>query len=310
MTQPNNFYVKWYVEKFQMLFHHHAWHGWWLLSLSCCRIHFRSAYTDSILTKPEGGVYAGEIFLAPLPNTYNAPRITAPIGYWKDDLFNVCDEGMCHPSLCCSLLCPIFALGQVMSRMQVNWLGSPCAKRRVARTFDVIIVLLLLDCVFYRFSFSSYYNNYSLTFNLGIGTFLSPVVGYVERLVLWIMDESEYASFLWYIRPFVLTTLLFWKVFATARTRRTLRERYQIREQYCCQGTEDTCVSLWCWCFTTAQMLRHTGEYENYQGVCCSSTGHQPGVPLVVWEYLPCMKSFIFKEIIEWGNESQCLMLA
>jgi hypothetical protein len=169
-----------------------------------------------------------------------------------------------------------------MSRMQLNWLGSTCSLRRATRTFDVVIVLLLLDCIFYRFSFSSYNNNYTLTFNLGIGTFLSPLVGYVERVYLWAVDGAYISTFFWYIRPFALTILLFWKVYSTARTRRTVRERYQIPEYCYCTGCEDTCCSLWCWCFTTAQMLRHTGEYETYHGVCCSSTGHQPGVPLVV----------------------------
>jgi hypothetical protein len=169
-----------------------------------------------------------------------------------------------------------------MSRMQLNWLGSTCTQRRAARTFDVIIVLLILDCLFYRFSIYSDYNHFSLSFHLGIGTFLSPLIGYVERLILWAGDEGYDPTVFWYIRPFALTLLLFWKVYATARTRRTVRERYQIPEEYCGHGCDDTCCSLWCWCFTTAQMLRHTGQYEKYQGVCCSVTGHQPGIPLVV----------------------------
>ena len=170
-----------------------------------------------------------------------------------------------------------------MSRMQLDWLGSTSSNGRVARTFDVIILFLLLDCIFYRFSFGSFYNSYYFKINLGIGTFLSPLVGYVERLYLWDTALGYNSPFFWYIRPVALTALLIWKVYATARTRRTVRERYQIPEEYSnCAGYEDTCVSLWCWCFTTAQMLRHTGEYKKYHGVCCSSTGHQPGVPLVV----------------------------
>jgi hypothetical protein len=169
-----------------------------------------------------------------------------------------------------------------MSRMQLNWLGFTSSHHRVARTFDVIIVFLLLDCAFYRVSFDSDYTLSSMSFKLDYGTFLAPLVGYVERMFNWAEDEEYDSTLFWYIRPFVLTILLVWKIYATARTRRSVRERYQIPEEYCCQGTEDVCCSMWCWYFTTAQMLRHTGEYEKYHGVCCSSTGHQPGIPLVI----------------------------
>ena len=278
-TQLRNLYVKWYVDKPNTILYIQTRVIYIMLDSLLFLLNSISFYV-----KPEGGVIEGQIILSPLPNTYHGPRIKAPTGRWKDELYCVCDEGVCHPSFCCSFLCPIFALGQVMSRMQVNWLGSTCSHRRVSRTFDVVIVFLLLDCIFYRISFGpTYYDSNALiTVNLGIGSFLSPLFGYVERLLLWAADEQYVSTFLWYIRPFALTMLLFWKVYTTARTRRTVRERYQIPEVYCCSGCEDACCSMWCWCFTTAQMLRHTGEYETYSGVCCSSTGHQPGVPLVV----------------------------
>ena len=74
---------------------------------------------------------------------------------------------------------------------------------------------------------------------------------------------------------------LFWSLYSLCRTRENVRARYQIPEERCL-GCEDLCCSLWCSPCAVAQVLRHTGEYENYPGVCCSETGHPPGTPLLV----------------------------
>jgi hypothetical protein len=72
-----------------------------------------------------------------------------------------------------------------------------------------------------------------------------------------------------------------WSLYSLCRTRENVRVRYQIPEERC-HGCEDICCSLWCSPCVAAQLMRHTGEYENYPGVCCSETGHPPGTPLVV----------------------------
>ena len=50
----------------------------------------------------------GEVFLTSPPPGYTPPypQIEAPIGHWKDGLFDVFSYGLCHPqawlSLCCT----------------------------------------------------------------------------------------------------------------------------------------------------------------------------------------------------------------
>ena len=72
-----------------------------------------------------------------------------------------------------------------------------------------------------------------------------------------------------------------WAVYSLCKTRQTLRERFQIPEKHCA-GCEDLCCAAFCGCCAVSQMMRHTGEYENYPGTCCNATGHPPGTPLVV----------------------------
>jgi len=61
---------------------------------------------------PAGGVEEGQVFLAPLAKTYDGPRLVAPVGQWKDGLFDFCQPGCCHPSFWCSLCCTQCAMGQ------------------------------------------------------------------------------------------------------------------------------------------------------------------------------------------------------
>ena len=203
---------------------------------------------------------------------YDGPRINAPTGRWKDQLCDCCDEGLCHPSLCCSWFCGYIALGQIMSRMQLTWLGGPGPLERTRQTFFVIILLAVARFIF----------GVSVTVLSDLYTTYTPIV-YTDD------TPDEYAAytggktppFIHYINWIGASIFGIWYLVALCRTRQTVRERYQIPE-YSCKGCEDCCCAYWCSCCVTAQMLRHTGEYEHYPGVCCSATGHPPGTPLVV----------------------------
>ena len=65
------------------------------------------------------------------------------------------------------------------------------------------------------------------------------------------------------------------------KTRRHIREKYQIPEQQC-HGCEDCCCTYWCSCCTVAQMARHTGDYKEHGARLCSETGLGPGAPSIV----------------------------
>jgi Cys-rich protein (TIGR01571 family) len=163
--------------------------------------------------------------------------------------------GFCHPSLCCSLWCTQIAMAQVMSRMQLTWLGRVGPASKTNQTFLVILLLVIAFFV------------YSVALEIAALPYMSAP-----------QTEPIYLSIL-RIGGDLLFSL--WAFVALCQTRKTVRQRYQIPEQYC-KGCEDACCSLWCGCCVTAQMMRHTGEYDTYAGVCCSATGHPPGAPLVV----------------------------
>ena len=184
---------------------------------------------------------------------YDGPRIVAPTGRWKDQLCDCCEEGICHPSLWCSFCCAFISLGQIMSRMQLTWLGGPGPLERTRQTFLVTVLLTIAYIIFH----------------VGVNVLASQY------------PENEAPAYVQFIEWIGITIFALWYTIALCRTRHTVRERYQIPE-HSCKGCEDCCCAFWCYCCVTAQMLRHTGEYEHYPGVCCSATGHSPETPLVV----------------------------
>jgi Cys-rich protein (TIGR01571 family) len=221
------------------------------------------------VVQPEGGVGKGQWFLTPLPETYQSPRIQAPTGQWKDGLFDCFEkipsdvEGStpisycCHPSTWCALCCGPLALAQVMVRMQLTWLGEPGPPQTTRLTWPIVVTLFVTCQIL-----SWYINDYG---------------SYDE--------SSSNAQEVFMLSSIHMLTYVYcvWLVYARCRTRATLRARYQIpEEQTWPHGCEDCCYAYWFSPCITAQMLRHTGEYEHYPGVCCSSTGHPVGTPLVV----------------------------
>lgn len=72
-------------------------------------------------------------------------------------------------------------------------------------------------------------------------------------------------------------TMLGFIVFVTQSLRSSLRERFMIRES-CCYDLEDLCCSTWCLPCTISQMARHTANFDDYEAVCCSTSGLPDGV--------------------------------
>lgn len=204
---------------------------------------------------PQGGVTEGQVFLTPLPLTFDGLRLRAPVGHWKDGLCDCCALGVCHPTLWCALCCTQIAMGQIMSRMQLTWLGEYGPIASTANTFRVVVLLV-----------ASYYA-YSTCL-------LMAELPYATQGV----PTPTSIAVLKFVGSFVFSV---WAVYSLCRVRENVRARYQIPETRCA-GCEDLCCSLWCSCCVTSQMLRHTGEHETYPAVCCTRTGHPPGTPIVV----------------------------
>ena len=200
-----------------------------------------------------GGVKEGQVFTTELPKNYDGTMIDAPTGRWKDNFWDCCHAGFFHPSLWCSICCSQLAMAQVMTRMQLTWLGQPGPITRTRQAFLVVLILMM-----------SY-----LTYGTALELAALPYEPQNEPMIFTYLRMGGNILFSLYC------------VYALCRTRETVRTRYQIPEQHCI-GCEDLCCSIWCGCCTTAQMLRHTGEYETYSGIWCSTSGHPPGTPLVV----------------------------
>ena len=206
-------------------------------------------------TVPEGGVREGMIFMAPLPPSYNGARLRSPTGKWKDGTFDVFKAGFCHASLCCSLFCNQLAMGQAITRMNLTWLGEAGSWLQAKRAFGVVCILV--SC-FIVYTTTLKYAEY----------------GYEDAadVPAWIPAMAFVGNFCFSV----------WAIYSLCRVRESTRARYQIPETTQCGACEDLCCSIWCSCCVTAQILRHTGEYETHPGVCCTPTGHAAGTPTIV----------------------------
>lgn len=197
----------------------------------------------------------GEFFLAPLPPSVAArqPIIKAPTGKWKDGLCDCFSVGLCHPSIWCSFFFSKIAMAQVMVRMQLTWLGEPGHLVSTQNTFKVVVILWISYIVY-----STSLEIASLDYTPET---LPPLL-----ILLKVVGSCCFTI---------------WTIYSLCRTRQNVRAQYSIPEQHCI-GCEDCCCSFWCTCCTLAQMQRHTGEYETYPGVCCTTTGHPSGAPLTI----------------------------
>jgi hypothetical protein len=143
-----------------------------------------------------------------------------------------------------------------MTRMRLDWTGDPDGYRpgglspfkvMVMVTVVYFTVHVLVDAVTQPFT----------TTPTEYGT--TPVTpGWVALLIG--------------LRAIVGLCCFLYVLIARIRTRGFIRNKYAIPEQ-CCSGCEDCCVSFWCDCCTTAQMLRHTADYRTDNADCCSETG-------------------------------------
>lgn len=203
------------------------------------------------LEQPEGGVVEGQEFMVDLPEDFKGLRIEAPTGRWKDGIFGCFNYGICHPSLCCACFCTQLAMAQVMTRMKLTYLGEPGSRSSTMSTFK--IVALLFIC----------YTIYSIALEIAAPSD-EPTTPLISTLkALGGICFSLYA------------------LYAMMKTREFVREKHSIPEGRL-GVCEDLLCSLCCSCCAVSQMARHTGEYERYNGACCSARGLTEAAPLNV----------------------------
>lgn len=185
-----------------------------------------------------------------------------PIGAWRDGYCDCLRHGCCHSLLCLSCWCLPIALGQVMTRLQLSWLGQPRRRRQEERCSSAFGIILLLSCL-------------CLAQNYLISAFLLPFFSSRGTDARILHGIAMFRSVMCFVYGLYIVIMI-------ARTRLFMRQAFDIPELYCCGGVEDVCCSLWCPCLTVTQMARHTADYTLYRATCCSPTGLPERAPQVI----------------------------
>jgi len=197
---------------------------------------------------PAGGVQEGDIIQVPFDPT-NTGTASSVIGRWKDDLFACTRHGIFHPSFLSACFCQLCLLGQVMTRLKMNWMAQPAPPEEVKKTFrNMIIVTVAMGITAATFT-------PEITIDMdaeGNPTFVTK-------------DPSFLYSFLQF-------TYFVYIMYVMMKVRKAVRERDSIPVGKC-GSFEDVCCAYWCGCCTTSQMARQTANYDDDQAAFFTSDG-------------------------------------
>lgn len=205
-----------------------------------------------LATVPAGGVKEGETFTCYM-RQLDTMAIDIPIGYWRDGILSWCAYGCCHPVAWNSILCPLIALAQVQYRSNLDFLGRPDLFQGKPTNRAMMATIIMFCFIINVVLFMGYNVKWSQSLELSIADWTALVV-----------INGSYLCFI---------------VFVTQSTRSSLRDKYLIRE-IICRDLEDLCCATCCLPCSVSQMSRHTGNYDEYEAVCCSRTGLPDGVGL------------------------------
>ncbi len=228
--------------------------------------------------KPPQGVQEGEmICIQTEPKIEESSTLfRIPLGSWKDGLCDFCKYGPCHPSFLISCLFPLVSLGQIYTRMELNWNGSPYHVPTTKTDAFKSMVWLTFGYMFIKQICVSFQSGYRILYMLNFvyGVFVAILVG---------------------------------------RTRRHIREKYDIPGTFtqiiqnnsriadcigvdgnnygddddavipvCCGEMEDYCLGGCCYPCVLSQMSRHTAMYDTYEGSFFSSSGLPEHAPMMI----------------------------
>ena len=225
-----------------------------------------------MVTVPKGGIIAGQRFKVPLPPQEDCihPRPQVTTGEWKDGLWDIFGYGFCHPSVIHSCCFTNIASAQVISRLQLNFWGLPT--NNIGEATSAYRKMFLLVFVYWCIRIFLYYH----VFRLDPESIMQEDPSKKdEELSIWYYLTVATDDSIWYC-------YYAFCVYILKNVRHSLRTKYAIPESKVCRGCEDITCSLICPCFTAAQMLRHTTDYDQYDAKCCTSTGVPSYVPSIV----------------------------
>lgn len=210
---------------------------------------------------PPGGVEKGQKFSIPMPESKKAVgESDGPVGAWKDGLCDCFDYGLCHASCCISWFCNLIALGQVVTRLKLNWCGRTTDKKSDQKS--AFSVLVAITCFYFvvKVALKTAINQITLQAQMNPYNHDPSADGTLVLLQL--------------ILSFVSLGYLIVLVIVGVNVRSAVRSKYSIPETSCQGGMEDCCCIFWCTPCSISQMLRHTGDYENKPAGCCTEHGH------------------------------------
>jgi Cys-rich protein (TIGR01571 family) len=188
------------------------------------------------VTVPPGGAIKNQKIEFSVPVDEEPAVAINSVGHWKDGLFGCFNHGVCSSHLWCAWCCRACAVGLVMQRLGLNWLGHPVAAHQAKKTFHTVL------CLATSYMILSYLISIMDT---------TAVLNEDNEAHLWISSIQFVASFLVWA----------WSVWTLTATRAFVRAKYQIPEgQF--HGCEDLCCALFCSCCTIAQISRHTEGFE------------------------------------------------
>lgn len=162
--------------------------------------------------------------------------------------------GISHPTLCNAWLCPQVLLGQLLTRMKMNWLAAPSSKASYQSTFRKIMAFL--------FVFSVY--------DLYMRPPLFEVI--VDEKGELSLTQNSYP--LWQQVCYILLSLPMsaYGIVVVAKLRAAIRAKYGIPTGRLGRLEDFMCVCF-CNCCVFAQMARQTANYDQEPAACCSPTG-------------------------------------
>jgi len=183
---------------------------------------------------------------------HDSEVIRAPEFVWRDGLSNIFANGVMHPFTFLSFVAPLLAAGQIMTRMECNYLGYASTEFYVRNNFYYLISLVIVWLVMNVVAIGAFY-------------------------VHWARDIFVPLD----IYVFVVTNLFMYlfSVFVIGNTRRVLRNRYKL-PQLTKYSFEDFVLTAILMPFVVAQMGRHTVNYNDKKCVIFSSSGLERGVKL------------------------------
>ena len=194
------------------------------------------------------GVTAGERFAAVVLSNSTPKASGIPTGQWRDEWTNCCAYGWCHPQCCLSFWCATCAMGQIMTRLNLDWKAD---------------------------AFKTEADKPSLPWTTFKITFLITTAYHILTRIFSITN-------LWYLDMIISIAFVVYWTIIIGKTRKLVRETYNIPANDCGgEGAQDWLCALFCPCCTACHVARHLTDFDATKAECCTDTGLGPNAPPV-----------------------------